>query len=486
MNNRGEKNMCKSFDSDVTVDRIEPDEEDVSELAEEELELTNRIFGCDSNDELNDLDNLQPVTWLNDDQIEEIDDNVNLFFHRVDSDQIIYQAKKKRCKMIGKYVMGDLLGEGSYGKVKEMLDSEILCRRAVKILKKKKLRRIPNGEQNVQREIKLLRNLRHKNVITLIDVLYNEEKQKMYMIMEYCVGGLQDMLESAPRKKFPLSQAHGYFLQLIDGLEYLHSQRIVHKDIKPGNLLLTLDGILKISDLGVAEALDLFAKDDICYTGQGSPAFQPPEIANGNESFAGFKVDIWSSGVTLYNLTTGLYPFEGDNIYRLFENIVRGDFEIPDDIENPLRSLLLGMLEKEPEKRFTLQQIRQHAWLNRKPPFTTDHVPIPPLCGDSLHSMTVLPYLFDYHYGEDYEHTTEYYTEHQLNEERNRSGSNNVHVTNGQLDIKSGYHNTADDGPIDTKSQSTSTQPIATTGKRRWRKPISCITVRKIPGCKQS
>lgn len=151
MNNRGEKNMCKSFDSDVTVDPIEPDEEDVSELAEEELELTNRIFGCDSNDELNDLDNLQPVTWLNDDQIEEIDDNVNLFFHRVDSDQIIYQAKKKRCKMIGKYVMGDLLGEGSYGKVKEMLDSEILCRRAVKILKKKKLRRIPNGEQNVQR-----------------------------------------------------------------------------------------------------------------------------------------------------------------------------------------------------------------------------------------------------------------------------------------------------------------------------------------------
>lgn len=84
-------------------------------------------------------------------------------------------------------------------------------------------------------------------------MLYNEEKQKMYMIMEYCVGGLQDMLESAPRKKFPLSQAHGYFTQLVDGLEYLHSHRIIHKDIKPGNLLLTLEGLLKISDLGVAE-----------------------------------------------------------------------------------------------------------------------------------------------------------------------------------------------------------------------------------------
>jgi serine/threonine-protein kinase 11 len=87
---------------------------------------------------------LEPVTWLN-------DDTDVMFFHRVGSDQIIYQTKKKKCKMIGKYVMGDLLGEGSYGKVKEMLDSETLCRRAVKILKKKKLRRIPNGEQNVQR-----------------------------------------------------------------------------------------------------------------------------------------------------------------------------------------------------------------------------------------------------------------------------------------------------------------------------------------------
>lgn len=76
--------------------------------------------------------------------------DINNLFHRVDSDQIIYE-KKKKCKIIGKYVMGDLLGEGSYGKVKEMLDSETLCRRAVKILKKKKLRRIPNGEMNVQR-----------------------------------------------------------------------------------------------------------------------------------------------------------------------------------------------------------------------------------------------------------------------------------------------------------------------------------------------
>lgn len=108
------------------------------------------------------------------------------------------------------------------------------------------------------REIKLLRKLKHKNVVNLVDELYNHEKQKMYLIMEFCVGSLQGMLDSTSDKKFPFCQAHGYFLQLIDGLEYLHSMRVIHKDIKPGNLLLTLEGDLKISDLGVAEVSFIF------------------------------------------------------------------------------------------------------------------------------------------------------------------------------------------------------------------------------------
>lgn len=70
-------------------------------------------------------------------------------FNSFDPDEVVYRAQKKPCKMVGKYVMGDLLGEGSYGKVKEVLDSETLVRRAAKILKKKKLKRIPNGEKNV-------------------------------------------------------------------------------------------------------------------------------------------------------------------------------------------------------------------------------------------------------------------------------------------------------------------------------------------------
>ncbi|XP_053320805.1 serine/threonine-protein kinase STK11 isoform X2 [Spea bombifrons] len=315
---------------------------------------------------------------------------MDTFIHRIDSTEVIYQPRRKRAKLVGKYLMGDLLGEGSYGKVKEMLDSDTLCRRAVKILKKKKLRRIPNGEANVKKEIQLLRRLRHRNVIQLVDVLYNEEKQKMYMVMEYCVCGMQEMLDSVQEKRFPIFQAHG--------------QGIVHKDIKPGNLLLTTDGTLKISDLGVAEALHPFAEGDTCRTSQGSPAFQPPEIANGLDTFSGFKVDIWSAGVTLYNITTGLYPFEGDNIYKLFENIGKGDYTIPDDCGPLLSDLLKGMLEYDPNKRFSIQQIRRHNWFRKKHPQMDPMVPIPPSpeTKDHWRSLTVVPYLEDLHgYSED-------------------------------------------------------------------------------------
>ena len=91
--------------------------------------------------------------------------------------------------------MGDVLGEGSYAKVKEAIDSETLVRRAVKIMKKRKLRKIPNGEANVEREIALLQELNHKNVMKLIEVLFNEEKGKIYMVLEYCCAVLKDMLD---------------------------------------------------------------------------------------------------------------------------------------------------------------------------------------------------------------------------------------------------------------------------------------------------
>lgn len=103
-------------------------------------------------------DNQPSVTWLDDEEIDKLDlsltnDPGNLFFNRVDSAEIIYQAKKKACKMVGRYVMGELLGEGSYGKVKEVLDSEDLSRRAVKVCKNV---RVPMSSTVINRDLNYL------------------------------------------------------------------------------------------------------------------------------------------------------------------------------------------------------------------------------------------------------------------------------------------------------------------------------------------
>lgn len=299
-------------------------------------------------------------------------------------DLLIYQ-KDSRPKFVGRYLIGDLIGEGSYSKVKEVIDSETLERRAVKIMKKQRLKKIPNGEENVRRETRLMTKLNHKNVIKLVEIIYNEEKQKMYIIMEYCVTVLQELFDRAPENKLPISQAHYYFVQLIDGLEYLHSQGIIHKDIKPSNLLIDNSNVIKITDLGVSEQLDLFDPDDWCSTSQGSPAFQAPELAEGVEKFSGYKIDIWSSGVILYSITTGKYPFEGENIYRLFEKISKGDFIMPEDLDPALQNLLLGMLAKDPDERFSLNQVKSHDWVRRKHPPISEHVPLP------CQSATIIP-----------------------------------------------------------------------------------------------
>lgn len=316
----------------------------------------------------------------------------------IPSDEIICETVERKAKCIGKYLMGDVLGEGAYGKVKEVLDIVTLQRRAVKIMKKQRLKKIPHGEENVKREIWMLKRTSHKNIVELVDVMRNKERGKIYMVMEYCVCNMYEMLKKSAKHVFPEWQAHLYFTQLIDGLEYLHSVGIIHKDIKPSNLLINMDQTLKISDFGVAEQLDPFAADDSCTTSQGSPMFQPPEIANGVDVFSGFKLDIWACGVTLFNIITGKYPYEGDNIYHLFENIGKKEMLIPDNLEPVMLNFLTGLLCRDFHARFSIKDIKEQSWycrsyLKLEPdvdfPFNEDHEEYL----DQNKDLTTIPFL---------------------------------------------------------------------------------------------
>jgi serine/threonine-protein kinase 11 len=312
-------------------------------------------------------------------------------FIQYTSQDIQFEHRKKAAKVIGQYVMGDVLGEGSYGKVKEAYSIETLKRAAVKIMKQAKLKKIPNGEANVRREIALLKQLHHKNIIELLDVVYKTEKNKIYVIFEFCAATVSDLLARAPGQKFPMSQAQRYFKQMVKGLQYLHSKSIVHRDIKPGNLLVTVDDQIKITDFGVAENISRYSPSDTMTSSSGSPAFQPPEIAAGKDSFSAFKVDIWAAGVTLYHFISGKYPFDGDSMFALFDNIAKCEFKMPEEADDTLADLLRCILEKDAGRRYSLDQIRAHLWVQLDIPRHPKEISVtPPLDNDSgVHSSPI-------------------------------------------------------------------------------------------------
>ncbi|KRY78092.1 Serine/threonine-protein kinase STK11, partial [Trichinella pseudospiralis] len=400
----GDNEDCNfNEDYDKVTDRMTPDVDDDhhNEQSHEQhglicLSGNDFINSNANNDNMNNISSNNNCNIVNDDcSVMMIGDELNLNFPRADSAELgFFDERKSRPKLVNKYLMGDVLGEGSYGKVKEALDTESLCRRAVKIFKKQRLKRIVNGEQDVANEVRLLRRLCHQNVVQVYDVIVDNEKQKLYLVLEYCVGSLQLMLDRSAQKRLPRWQAHQYFVQLLDGLDYLHGMGVVHKDIKPGNLLVTVGERLKISDFGVAEALSAYAGNDLISVARGTPKFQPPEIAQGCSSFHGFLVDVWSAGVTLYNLVSGQYPFHGDNVFILYENICSKQLQVPADCVDPLlESLLRGMLEKDPERRLSLRQVRRHEWVIKRPPLTLDKVSLPPYKDDILRKTTVFQYL---------------------------------------------------------------------------------------------
>lgn len=134
-------------------------------------------------------------------------------------------------------------------------------------------------------------------------------------------------------------------------------------------MLITRENILKLSDFGVAYIME---QDEI--RGNGSPAFQPPEVALGLDEPIGPKMDIWAAGLTLYIMVVGKYPFEGNNVYTLFENIGKGAYTIPETLDPTLSSLLFGMMEMDSHKRFSIEQIKSHQWMNA---ILKDEPPVP-------------------------------------------------------------------------------------------------------------
>lgn len=204
-----------------------------------------------------------------------------------------------------------------------------------------------------------MKKLNHNNLVSLIEVLDDPTEDSLYMVMEMCKKGVV-MKVGLEEKADPYDdeQCRCWFRDLILGIEYLHSQGIVHRDIKPDNCLVTNDDMLKVVDFGVSE---MFEKDSNMFTGKsaGSPAFLPPELCVVKHGIvSGRATDIWSMGVTLYCLRYGRLPFEKQSIFELYDSI-RGDpLVYEEESDESFKDLIGRILEKDPEKRIDMFGLR--------------------------------------------------------------------------------------------------------------------------------
>jgi serine/threonine protein kinase len=182
--------------------------------------------------------------------------------------------------------------------------------------------------------------------------------------MDFCPGGeLFFHLHNLGRLTEP--QAQFYFAEILLAIEHLHSLGVVYRDLKPENVLLDLDGHVRLTDFGLSK--EHMRKDSVAFSFCGSPEYMSPEMLK--EAGHSFAVDYYSIGALLYEMLTGLPPFYNRNRERMYHAILNNPLLMPKYISRNGRSLLGGLLEKDPRKRLGAEkgftEIKAHPWLER-------------------------------------------------------------------------------------------------------------------------
>jgi len=207
------------------------------------------------------------------------------------------------------YRAGKMLGRGAFGKVN--LGMHKLTRKLVAIKSINKEYLSEEKQRNkVMHEVNLLLKLRHESVVKLYETF--QTGRHIMLVMELCAGG--DLLNFVrKRKKLDENIARVLFKQIIEGIAYIHSKKILHRDIKLDNIFLDGKGRVKIADFGVSKTVK---KGEIMKEQSGTPAYIAPEIIR-DKGYKGFKADLWSAGVVLFALLYGTVPFKANNMKDL-------------------------------------------------------------------------------------------------------------------------------------------------------------------------
>ena len=252
------------------------------------------------------------------------------------------------------YLFGRQIGHGAFGKVNISLHVASGRLVAIKTFTKKNLKN-KHAKNKIKHEIDMLSRLRHPFITQILDSF--ETEKHIFIVMEYICGDLLGFIRK--RGKLSESVTKVIFKQIIEGLKYIHRKKIVHRDIKLDNILIDLTNTVKICDFGVSKKIN---KGDIMYDHCGTPAYIAPEIFK-NHGYEGYACDIWSAGVTLYYMLGGVQPFCAESIKDLEKIILDGKYEKLEDVSDEANDLIEGMLQLDPKKRLTEDEILNHPWI---------------------------------------------------------------------------------------------------------------------------
>ena len=250
------------------------------------------------------------------------------------------------------YIILEMIGEGAFGKVykgqRKCTNQIVAIKKIVKKGKKEK------ELKNLRQEIDILHRLYHENIIQCLDSF--ETNSEFCLVTELATGQLYEIVQED--KKLPEKQIKEIALQLTSALFYLHNNNIIHRDIKPQNVLISASGIIKICDFGFARAID---NKTMITSIKGTPLYMAPELLK--EYPYNKKADLWSLGVILYELYVGQPPFYTNNFQTLLHKIAKEDIRYPDSMSSDFKDFLKGLLVKNPKDRWDWPKILAHSFL---------------------------------------------------------------------------------------------------------------------------
>lgn len=262
-------------------------------------------------------------------------------------------------KIVGAYELGKTLGKGSYSTVKRAYHIETRNEVAVKILSPKN----KSDLEDIDREIAILKLLKHPNIIQLLDVVHDETSKKIYLVFELVSGG--DLFDyTIARGRLTEREARRIMREVVSGIAYCHAHMVVHRDLKLENLLMDKDGHARIADFGMSAIMQPGLRlNSYC----GSPMYMSPEIVKGLGYGSG--VDIWSLGVVLYTILVGQTPWKlshtKTSVVEDLDVMLAGEYTIPNHVKlSPeCEELISLMIVPDNAKRASIEQIMVHPWL---------------------------------------------------------------------------------------------------------------------------